>query len=167
MAFPSLAGRGDALGVSVEVESILAEEADECLAACFCEVYGQAGRGGDGGNDGDAGGEGFLKNLEGGPSADEQDAFIQWEGVDECAMSNHFIDRIVSAHIFPQHQQLSIEIEEGGCMKTSCAVERGLMFAHGPREFQENRGGEFCLGNERRESVLDRLDGSPTADPAA
>src|SRR5579859_1047403 len=128
----------NAFGVGIYIHSVVAQETDEGDAAGVGQFDGQAGGGGDGGDTGDACQQGLLDDLERGATTNEQDMLIIRKRIMQQAISDQFIDGIVTAHIFAQEEQFSAGGEEAGGMQSACVCKYVLLLAQACRKRVED-----------------------------
>jgi len=122
-----ISGKFHPIRMSIDVEPIFAHECDECLAAFLREIDREAGRGRYGDHDRNATAERFLQDLEGGATAHDEDCFVERkQGIEQC-VAEDFIDGVVAADVFANHDGLAILFEESRGMEAARAVERLLL----------------------------------------
>jgi hypothetical protein len=119
--------------VGVDIETFVAEEADEGLSGLFGELDGEAGGGGDGGDDGDASCERLLHDFERRSAADQQDVVVEGHAT-EKRVAEDLVDGVVTADVFVEDEELACRVKQGGGVEAAGAGEGGLGLVEGRGE---------------------------------
>ena len=117
--------------MGVDVVAVLPEEPDERDAAIPGEIDGEGGGGGNPGKDGGADREGFLNQLEGGATADEDDGMFGREAIRKEGPAGELVEGVVATDVLPKRQQFPAGGKEGGGMQAARTLKLLLGTAHG------------------------------------
>ena len=96
----------------VNVEGRRAKKSDESLIAFASKVNRQGGGRRNGSDDRNPGRERFLHDLERRASTHDHDMILERQEIIEERTSDCFIDGIVAANVFPQDNQVAVEIKD-------------------------------------------------------
>ena len=110
-------------GTVIDVEVVVAEEADESDVEVFRDLYGEAGWSTDAGDHRDSTHEGFLEEFEAGTSGEQEQRMAQGSAVCEKLCAEQLVDRVVTSYIFFDSKELALGVEEAGTVNTACLVE--------------------------------------------
>ena len=94
--------------MGIDVERWGAEKTDQRLAAFAGEVHRQSGGRGDRSDDRNPSRERLLDDLERRASAHNQDVISERKQIVEEGAANCFVDRIMTADILPENNQVAI-----------------------------------------------------------
>ena len=94
--------------MGIDVESILADEGDQRLAAFLGEIDGETRRGGYGDDYGNSAGQGLLHDLEGGATADDKNLSIEGEQGIEQRMAEDLVNSVVTTDIFANNNGVTV-----------------------------------------------------------
>lgn len=114
------------LVAAVDVEAVVAEEADEGDAEGGGEFDGEAGGSAHGADELDAGHGGFLEELEARASAEEQDAVVQWDVAGAQRVAEEFVERVVAADVFAVGEERAGSVEPAGGVDATGEAEGAL-----------------------------------------
>ena len=101
----------DAMGAGIDVESLLAQEADERDVTLFGVLYGQAGGWTDGSYYSYASHRSFLDELEAGAAAEQEDGIREWEFLFFEGMADELVKSVVTADVFTEGKEMSPSVE--------------------------------------------------------
>ncbi len=110
----------------VDVEAVVADEAEEGEVEFLGELYGETGGGADGGDEGNAGHDGFLNQFETRAAREKKNSTVKGEGIFHELMADELVEGVVAADVFAEGEELSALVEEGGGVEAAGAVEDGL-----------------------------------------
>ena len=91
----------------VDVEVIVAKEADEGDIEVFCDLDGEAGGSTYGGDHGDPGHEGFLQELEAGSAGEQEQCVAEGSAVGEKLGAEELVDGVVAADVFASGEEIA------------------------------------------------------------
>ncbi len=141
-----LNGRLHSLAAGVNIEMIVANEAEQAHALIAGQFHGQARGRTDGGEHRDSRHRGLLHQFKTRAAADHQDGFVKRDHVFQKCPTDQFINRVVPADILADREQFAFGVEEPRGVETTRAVERRL---RGSQPFGETENGRW-IQNRRR-----------------
>src|SRR6267378_5228079 len=156
----------DALRRRVDVEAVLAQEADQRHAEAFGGRDREARRCADGREYRDPGGDGLLHDLIPGTTAHrEQTVAERQQSVEKCA-AHDLVDGVVPAYVLAQKLERARSVEETCGVKPASALEDALLFAQAVRKGWKNECIQHGSRLEHREIERERFHGRSAADAA-
>ena len=81
-----------------------------------------------------------MYDLKSTSSSDHQGDVREWKVIVEQGPANHFIDRVVSADVFPNCQEFSRRIEGGRGVQSAGPTEDGLLISKPFRQSTQGSG---------------------------
>src|SRR6185295_9272456 len=100
-------------------------------------------------------------------STDHEDVLIKGEQLVQKAKADHFIHGVVAAHVFPQHEQFSFRVENGGGVHSAGLRERFLCTVQERGQAAQNLCGHDRSRFDGGKVLVDRIDGGFAAEAAA
>ncbi len=153
--------------MSVHVEAIAPQEADEGLPQALGGLHGKVRRRRHGAEDRHARHGGLLNDLEAHPSGNHDESVVERQPPGEDLGADELVERVVATDVLADVQDATVPVEEARGVETARRVERRLSRPERVRQGTDHiRRDDGSRARKRLAADLDLVERGLAADPA-